>query len=442
MAVAAKTPAGNAYLARYAGERVRLDAGAQPWLAGWRRAGADAFRTAGFPTIKNEAWRFTPLHALIEGEFSVDAPAAPFDQARLKGVTFNREAGNRLVFVNGRLRDDLSSLKQLSPGIELVSLAEALRSRPQLVEAALGKAPGLAGHPFAALNAAFAADGYVLHIAPDTRNEAPIEILWIGSGADKPPVYHPRNLVVLGRGAHATIIEHHVGLCIGSYFSDSVTEISLAENALLRHCKVQEESREAFHIATTGAHLADGAQYDSFVFSVGGRVSRNEIHVALDGKRAHCRLNGAYLGRGEQIVDHTTVIDHLTPETTSKELYKGVLDGRARGVFQGKIVVRPGAQKTDGHQMNRALLLSDKAEINSKPELEINADDVKCSHGATAGELDDTSLFYLRSRGIPEAEARRLLVEAFLAEVVDAVALAGMRLTLEHNITRWMAGPS
>jgi Fe-S cluster assembly protein SufD len=323
-----------------------------------------------------------------------------------------------------------------------LSFAEALKSRPELLESALGKAPGLAGHPFAALNAAFAVDGYVLHIAPDTRNEAPIEILWIGSGADKPPVYHPRNLVVLGRSAHATIIEHHVGLCIGSYFSDSVTEISLAEGALLRHCKVQEESREAFHIATTGAHLAEGAHYDSFVFSLGGRLARNEIHVALNGRRANCRLNGAYLGRGEQIVDHTTFIDHITPETTSKELYKGVLDGRARGVFQGKIVVRPGAQKTDGQQMNRALLLSDKAEINSKPELEINADDVKCSHGATAGELDDASLFYLRSRGIPEAEARRLLVEAFLGEVVDAVALAGMRLTLEHNITRWMAGPS
>lgn len=442
MALAAKIPAGSAYLERYAAPRARLVEGGQPWFAGWRRAGAEAFRAAGFPTIKNEAWRFTPLHALIEGDFSVDAPAAPFDQTRLKGVTFGREAGNRLVFVNGRLRDELSTLRQLSPGIELLSFAEALKSRPEVVEAHLGKAPGLAHHPFAALNAAFATDGFVLHIAPDTRNEAPIEILWIGSGADKPPVYHPRNLVVLGRGAHATIIEHHVGLCIGSYFSDSVTEIALGEDALLRHCKVQEESREAFHIAATGAHLAAGAHYDSFVFSIGSRLARNEIHVALDGKRAQCRLNGCYLGRGEQIIDHTTLIDHIKPETTSKELYKGVLDGRARGVFQGKITVRPDAQKADGQQMNRALLLSDKAEINSKPELEINADDVKCSHGATAGELDDASLFYLRSRGIPEAEARRLLVEAFLNEVIDSVALAGMRLTLEHNIARWMTGPA
>ena len=439
MNVAAKAPAGGAYLDRYAAARARLDAGTASWLASWRHAGASAFRSSGFPTNKNEAWRFTPLHALIDGDFSVDAPAAPFEQARLKGVTFGREAGNRLVFVNGRLRDDLSSLRQISPGIELLSFAEALISRPQLVEANLGKAPGLAGHPFAALNAAFAADGYVLHIAPGTASEAPIEILWIGSGAEKPPVYHPRNLVILGRGAHATIIEHHVGLCIGSYFSDSVTEIALGEDALLRHCKVQEESREAFHIAATGAHLAEGAHYDSFVFSIGARLARNEIHVALDGRRANCRLNGAYLGRGEQVIDHTTLIDHISPETTSKELYKGVLDGRARGVFQGKITVRPNAQKADGQQMNRALLLSDKAEINSKPELEISADDVKCSHGATAGELDDLSLFYLRSRGIPEDEARRLLVEAFLNEVIDAVALAGMRLTLEHNIARWMA---
>lgn len=442
MAVAAKLPAGGAYLDRYARARQRLEAGTAPWLRGWRRAGAEAFRAAGFPTIKREEWRFTPLHGLIDGDFSVDAPAAPFDQSRLKGVTFGRAADNRLVFVNGRLRDDLSSLKQLTPGIELLSFAEAMQSRPQLVEARLGKAPGLAGHPFAALNAAFADDGYVLFIAPGTRSELPIEILWIGSGADKPPVYHPRNLVVAGSGAHATVIEHHVGLCIGAYFSDSVTEIALGEGAVLRHCKVQDESREAFHIALTGARLGEGAHYDSFVFSAGARLSRNEIHVALEGRRAQCRLNGAYLGRGEQIVDHTTVIDHISPETASKELYKGVLDGRARGVFQGRITVRPNAQKTDGQQMNRALLLSDKAEINSKPELEISADDVKCSHGATAGELDDVSLFYLRSRGIPEAEARRLLVEAFLNEVIDSVALAGMRLTLEHNIARWMAGPA
>lgn len=442
MAAAPTPSAGGAYLERYADARRRLAAGSAPWLEGWRRAGAEAFRGAGFPTIKNEDWRFTPLYGLVEGDFSVDAPAAPFDQSRIKGVTFGREAGNRLVFVNGRLRGDLSSLKQLSPGIELLSFAEALASRPRLVEAALGTAPGLAGHPFAALNAAFAADGYVLHLAPGARSEAPIEILWIGSGADKPPVYHPRNLVVAGNGAHATVIEHHVGLCIGAYFSDTVTEIALGEGAVLRHCKVQDESREAFHLALTGARLAAGAHYDSFVHSAGGRLSRNEIHVALEGRRAQCRLNGAYLGRGEQIVDHTTVIDHVSPETSSKELYKGVLDGRARGVFQGRITVRPNAQKTDGQQMNRALLLSDKAEIASKPELEISADDVKCSHGATAGELDDVSLFYLRSRGIPEAEARRLLVEAFLNEVIDSVALAGMRLTLERNIARWMAGPA
>jgi Fe-S cluster assembly protein SufD len=246
MAIAAKVPAGGgAYLDRYAGARQRLEAGAAPWPQGWRRAGAEAFRGAGFPTIKKEEWRYTPLHGLIDGDFSVDAPAAPFDQSRLKGVTFGREAENRLVFVNGRLRDDLSSQKQLSAGIELMSFAEALKSRPQLAEAALGKAPGLAGHPFAALNAAFAADGYVLHIAPGTHSELPIEILWIGSGAEKPPVYHPRNLIVAGNGAHVTIIEHHVGLCIGAYFSDSVTEIALGEGAVLRHCKIQDESRAA-----------------------------------------------------------------------------------------------------------------------------------------------------------------------------------------------------
>lgn len=442
-AAAAKTAPypGAAYLDRFARAREGLAKGSGPWLSGWRRGGAEAFRASGFPTLKSEAWRYTPLHALIDGDFSIDAPAAPFDRSRLSGITQGREAANRLVFVNGHLRRNLSNLEKLSPGIELLSFAEAEANQPQLLEKRLGKSPGFAGHPFAALNAAFAADGFVLHVTAGTKAESPIEILWLGSGADKPPVYHPRNLIVMGQGAHATVIEHHVGLCIGSYFSDSASEIVLGADSVLRHCKVQDESREAFHLALTGVRIAEGASYDSFVFSIGGRLARNEIHVALEGRRAHCRLNGAYLGRGEQTIDHTTIIDHIVPDTSSKELYKGVLDGRARGVFQGKIVVRPGAQKTDGQQMNRALLLSDKAEIASKPELEISADDVKCSHGATAGEIDDTALFYLRSRGIPEAEARRLLVEAFLNEVIDAVALAGMRMTLDHNITRWMQGP-
>ncbi len=428
------------YLRRYAGARARLPGAEPPPLAALRKAGAAAFGSAGFPTPRVESWRYTNLAPLLSMEFAADAAPMPVDRARLPALLQGREAQHRLVFVNGELRADLSTPGALPRGVTLTSLTGASAHDPGAIDAGIAGDGNFAAKPLAALNAAMLGDGYILRLADGVILDAPLEILWIGTGAARPPIYHPRNAIMLGAGAHATVIEHHLGLCIGSYFSNSVTEIALGDGAVLRHCKVQEEAREAFHIAHTEATLAAGANFDSFVFSLGGRLARNEIAVRLAGARAHCRLNGVYLGQGDQHLDHTTVVEHDAPETTSKELYKGVLDGKARGVFQGKIAVRRGAQKTDGQQLNRALLLSDKAEIDSKPELEILADDVKCSHGATAGELDAAALFYLRSRGIPEAEARRMLIEAFLAEVIGSVALSGMRMTLERAVERWMGG--
>jgi Fe-S cluster assembly protein SufD len=425
------------YLRRHAAARPRPPGA----LAALSERGAAAFGAKGFPTQRDESWHYTSLTPLLGTEFSADAAPMPVDRARLPGLLQGREAQHRLVFVNGALRADLSAPGTLPAGVELSGLVAAAQQRPALLEAGNVLATELAARPLAALNAALLGDGFVLRLADGVVLDAPLEILWIGTGAERPPLYHPRNAIVLGAGAHATVVEHHVGLCIGSYFSNSVTEITLGRGAVLRHCKVQDEARESFHLALTAARLAEAAQFDSFVFSLGSRLARNEIEVRLEGARAHCRLNGAYLARGDQHLDHTTVIDHAAPETTSKELYKGVLDGRARGVFQGKIVVRRGAQKADGQQLSRALLLSDRAEIDAKPELEILADDVKCGHGATVGELDAAALFYLRSRGIPEIEARRILIEAFVGEVIGSVALSGMRMSLERNLERWMAGP-
>lgn len=408
------------------------------WLESLRRNGADAFRAAGLPNRKVEAWKYTDLAALTKAGFTPDAEPAPVDKASLNALEFGRQSNLRLVFVNGRYREDLSTIPDLPEGVTISPFTEVIQSKVPLVKDRLGSLVDTGAHPLAALNTALMTDGMLLHVQEDVVMEDPVEILWVGAGGAEPPLYHTRNLILAEAGSRVTLVEHHVGLCIGSYFSNQVTEIFADDRAIVRHCKVQAETEEAFHVALTKARVGKDAMYDSFSFSTGGKVSRNEIRVLLDAPGADCRLNGAYMMKGEQHCDNTTFIDHAHPETTSKELYKGVLDGKSRGVFQGKITVRPGAQKADGQQMNRALLLSDTAEIDSKPELEIYADDVQCAHGATAGELDESALFYLCSRGIPETEARRILIEAFLNEVIDGIALAGMRSTLEHNISRWM----
>jgi Fe-S cluster assembly protein SufD len=409
-----------------------------PHLTRLREFGAAAFAAKGFPTVKSEAWHFTNIAPLLAQEFVTESVPTPLARSSLPALVSGREAQHRMVFVNGRYRPDLSQIGNLPAGAVLLDLPNAGRQRPELVERGLRGPEALSEKPFAALNAAGLEDGFLLHVPGGQRLEAPLEVLWVGTGGERPPVYHTHNVIMLGSGAHATVVEHHVGLCIGSYLSNCVSEVSLGVGANLRHCKVQEEAREAFHIALMDTSVAAGAQFDSFVFSLGGRLARNEIAVRLTGRHAACRLNGAYLGRGEQHLDHTTEIEHIAAECASRQLYKGVLAGRARGVFQGKISVRPGAQKTDGHQLSRTLLLSDRAQSDAKPELEIFADDVKCSHGATVGQLDAAALFYLRARGIPEAEARRLLVEAFLGEVIGSLALTGMRLSLEHNVARWL----
>ncbi len=332
----------------------------------------------------------------------------------------------------------------LPAGARLLNLADAVKQIPDLLRDKLGRIALGDASGTLALNTAFLQDGYVLHLAPGVAIDDPIEIVFVGvGGTDAPPVYYPRSLIVAEAGSRVTLVEYHVGYAGavgqgGVYFSNAITEVEVGQGAIVRHCKVQDESLAAFHLSSTYAHLGRDARYDNFGFATGGKLSRNELHIILAAPGADCRLNGAYLMHRDQHVDQTLVVDHAAPQTTSRQLYKGVLDDKARGVFQGKIVVRPAAQKADGQQLSRALLLSSQAEIDTKPELEIFADDVKCSHGATAGELDESALFYLRARGIPEARARRLLVEAFLSEVIGGAALSALRMPLEQSVARWM----
>lgn len=383
-----------------------------------REAALARFQAAGLPTPQQEAWKYTNLAPLKRFDLARAEPPPALDAA----PALLADARHRLVFVNGALRLELSRL-----GAPLSTFAED-------GEAALG---GLADpdlSPLVALNEGLARDGYVLRLPAGAVVEEPIEIVHVVTGG----AAHLRNAIALGRGARATIVERHVGLGDGESVSNLVTEIDLGPESSLRIWKLQEEAAGAYHLAFTAARLAAGASYESAGLTLGARLSRNETHVKLDGRGASCRLDGAYALRGQQHCDNTTVVTHAAPGCQSRQTFKGALDERARGVFQGKVWVAPEAQKTDGHQLSQALLLSDKAEIDAKPELHIYADDVKCSHGATAGELDADALFYLRSRGTPEPEARALLIEAFLNDAVDGVSHDGLREAFRSRIASWI----
>ncbi len=379
-------------------------------LPGERGAAFEAFAARGFPTNRVEAWKYTSLRPLARRRF---APAAPDADAAvpLPG------GGPRIVLVNGFLREDLTTAPvERWAGPDGSADAE--------------------GEPLAALNAAMAGDGYLLAIE-DACSE-PIEIVHATVPGPTGPVAQSRNRIVVGSGGAAHVVERHVGLGAGAYFVNGVTEVEVQAGGRLRHTKLQDEAADAHHLWFMPARLGRGAVLESTVFTFGARLSRNQIEADIRGEGAQLALRGAYAIAGRQLADHTSRIEHRAPGATSRQVYKGAIGGQARGVFQGHIVVAEGAQKTDGHQLNRALLLSGRAEIDAKPVLEIYADDVQCSHGATVGDIDGDALFYLRSRGIPADTARGLLVRAFLSEILEDTPEGALRTAVETRIDGFM----
>lgn len=379
-----------------------------------------ALKARGLPSRRDEAWKYTRLK--LDGFTPASGSESEITPDALPSLPFPAQ---RLVFVNGRFRADLSD-----EGVG-ESLAQAL---PRLA-GEIGKDLDFADLPMAALNTAFFEDG--LHLKLSESPEQPIHLVSIGAADDAAPLFQPRHLIEIA-GGEAMIVETHIGLGGGRYASNAVTEISVGKHASLTHIKLQDEAREALHLSTSRIRVAEGGAYNAYLLSEGAALSRNEVHLTLAGEGASCRLDGAYLQNGQQHCDITTAVTHAVPGTTSREVVKGALDGKARGVFQGKIVVAPDAQKTDGRMMNKTLLLSEKAEIDTKPELEIYADDVQCAHGATAGELDSDGLFYLRSRGIPENKARRMMIESFLADTWQEVEGEEIRELLAGRIAAWL----
>jgi Fe-S cluster assembly protein SufD len=404
----------DGFLARYAELRDRL-----PGDIAARDAAADAFRRVGLPGRRIETWKYTDLRPITALRFQ-EPVGLPADCRDLLARTPQIDAP-RLVFVDGHFRADLSTRPSF-----FSRFAE---------QSAFGDPAHAEREPLTALNAMLAEDGAVIDVSLGLDGGLVHLVSLATNNAGVAADFHPRHIIRVSSGAKLTLLETSLG--DGAYFHNPVTEIDVASGATLTHIRLQNESPAAFHLSTLYARLAEDASYDSFVLNLGARMARTEIHADLVGAGATVHLTAAQLLSGTQHSDITTIVRHAAPRGTSRQTVKNVLAGRSRGVFQGRIEVAREAQKTDGYQMNRALLLSPDAEIDTKPELEIFADDVKCSHGAAVGELDPEQLFYLRSRGIPDAEARSILIRAFLGESLEAIAHNSVRAAMEHAVEGW-----
>jgi Fe-S cluster assembly protein SufD len=396
------------------------------WLADARRAALGRFEALGLPTTRHEDWRFTSLAALAPLELRA-APGAEGPEAEALLARAPAPEGARLVFVNGRHRPGLSSRRGLPRAAVLTTLGEALREDPEAVRPHLGRLARPEDQAFVAANTALFEDGAYVHLPPDVALDAPVTLVFLADPSAGPAAAHPRTLVVAAAGSRATIEEIYLGADGAPYLTNAVTEIVLGEGASVEHVRLQLESPSAFHVSAVHAEEGAGARLAAHAFTLGGRLSRAELRARLAGEGAEIAANGLYMASGEQVVDNFSWVEHAVPRCTTSERYKGILDGRSRGVFAGRIRVLPGAQKTVAHQMNSNLLLSEDAIVDTKPQLEIFADDVKCGHGGTVGQLDDAALFYLRSRGLGEAEARSLLIWAFASEMVGLVGAPSLR---------------
>jgi Fe-S cluster assembly protein SufD len=412
------------------------------WLEPIRRAAMERFARTGFPRARDEEWRFTPIAPIVQGTWRPASDNTPeLSRAHLAPFLFGHTDWTTLVFVNGVFSDALSSIGSLPAGVRVGSLAEALRSDGGLLHPHLTRHALIEGSPFTALNTAFFVEGGLVHLAANVDLSAPVHLLFVTTVDAGGAVAHPRTLIVVDRGARASIIESYVTLAHGqSYWTNSVTEVAVGAGAWVEHTRIQRESESAYHVGLTHVDQQRDSHYRSFSLAMGGALARHNLHVRLNDENIETLMYGLYLTRGEQVTDNHTAIYHDQPNCRSWEVYKGILDGRSRAVFNGKVFVKPEAQKTDAKQTNRNLLLSDDARVNTKPQLEIFADDVKCTHGATVGRLDEVARFYARSRGIPAAAADRLLTYAFAAEVVDEVALAPVREELDRLVLDRLGG--
>jgi Fe-S cluster assembly protein SufD len=417
-------------------ERFEAQAKQPAWVFPLRKAGIARFAEMGFPTLQQEDWRFTNVAPIASLPFKPMLEASPDGLSReaVAEFTFGKLAASRLVFVNGHYAAGLSSPGELPAGVIVGSLAEALATDSPLVKDHLAHYAQGQDNPFAALNAAFFRDGGFVYVPAGRQLEVPVHLLFVSTSRDAGATSQPRNLIVAERASQFTVLESYVSLADGPHFTNAVTELTLKDGAVVEHVKFQDESRSAFHLAAVHAHLGRHSNLLAHSVATGARLSRNNIRTALAGEGVECVLNGLYVTRGDQLADHHMVVEHAQPHCNSHEYYNGILDGRSKGVFHGRILVRPDAQKTDAKQTNKNLLLSEDATVDTKPQLEIYADDVKCTHGATVGQLNEEAVYYLRSRGLGLETARRMLIHAFAGEIIERIRLQPAREELDRLV--------
>jgi Fe-S cluster assembly protein SufD len=406
------------------------------WLYPLRKAGLARFAELGFPTQKVEDWRFTNVTPIARLPFQPVLTLQPGQLApeTVNALTFGRLTASRLVFVDGHYAPELSVLRPMPAGVQVGRLADALDAGSGLVERHLGQLLRMDDNAFGALNTAFFTDGLFLHVPDGVHVPDPIHVIFVGAAREAGATSMPRNLMVVGAGAAVTILESHVSVEDGRRLTNAVTEFVAGDEATVEHLKFQDDSLEAYHVSALHARLGRRTNYVAHSFALGARLSRNNIRAELAGDGLECVLNGLYITRGEQLADHHMVVEHAQPNGASHEYFNGILDDRSRGVFHGRILVKPIAQKTDAKQTNKNLLLSENATVDTKPQLEIYADDVKCTHGATIGQLNQEAVFYLRARGLSLATARRMLMHAFAGEIVDRVRHQSAREELDRLV--------
>ncbi len=417
------------YLSYFERFEKNLNGEASTRLHALRKAAIAKFAELGFPTTKDEEWKYTDVSPIANGAFApfINHVRPAVADNELDRFSFGHPEWIRIVCINGQFSNELSSISALPRGVLICSLADAIKHYPDLVDQHLTKYARYDENAFVALSTAFLLDGVFLYVPARTVVEKPIHLMMLSGSPEKEILSHPRNLIIAEESSQIALIETYGGLLDVPYWTNTVTEIVLAKNAVVEHDRLQLESDTAFHIGTLHVHQDRDSSFTSNAVTFGGRLVRNNITATLAGEGAEATLNGLYLGIGKQHIDNHTCIDHAVPHCPSYELYKGILAEQARGVFNGKIFVRKDAQKTDAKQTNKNLILSNEASIDTKPQLEIFANDVRCTHGATIGQLDEEALFYLRSRGIGKNKARDLLIYAFASDVLDRIRVEPLR---------------
>ncbi len=405
-----------------------------PWLRKLRQNAFARFCEAGFPNTHDEDWRFTNVSAIAQTAFPltrnrrVRLSRQELEPYQVAGVAC------QLVFVNGHFARELSLLGKLPNGVKVSSLAGEIADNPGAIEPHVGRYLDVGRDAFCALNTAFVEDGAYVHIPRGTLVEDPIYLLFVSTADDAPSMSHPRNLIVAEEDSQATFVEDYVSLGGGAVFCNTVTELVAGDHTVLSHYMIEREHKEAFNISTLRIQQGKSTNVVSHSVLLGGTLVRNNVHPVLAGEGGECLINGLFIGNGRQHLDNYMLVEHASPRCSSRQFYNGILDGHAHGVFHGRIIVHKDAQKTDAKQTNRNLLLSDDAQIDTKPQLEIYADDVKCTHGATIGQIEGDALFYLRSRGIDEVSARKLLLFAFASECLDRMKQGPVRKHVEGLI--------